>query len=161
MPMVGSYKSCNMHTKLALTKELKIMSINRELDRLFDHFNQVAVGFGPMFRDFQHTTSNYPPHNIVTLSDNEFYLELAVAGFKKGEVTIQEDAGTLTITADKDSSTTETNYQYRGIAKRSFSKSFRIAEHFEISEANMEDGILTIRFIKNAPLAKPKLIAIK
>ncbi len=137
------------------------MSINRDLDRLFDHFNQVAVGFGPMFRDFQHTTSNYPPHNIVTVSDNEFYLELAVAGFKKNEVTIQEENGMLTINADK--SENEANvqtYQYRGIAKRSFSKAFRIAEHFEINGANMEDGILTIKFVKNTPVAKPKLIAI-
>lgn len=136
------------------------MSINRELDRLFDHFNQVAVGFGPIFKDFQHNTSNYPPHNIITISDTEFHLELAVAGFKKNEVTIQEENGMLTITADKDSSTPETTYQYRGIAKRAFSKSFRIAEHFEIREANMEDGILTVKFVKNAPLAKPKLIAI-
>ena len=140
------------------------LTTNQELNRLFDHFNQVALGFGPMFRDFNHSSSNYPPHNIITVSDNEFYLELAVAGFKKNEVTIQEDQGLLTITADKEkqeSVSESTSYQYRGIAKRSFSKSFRIAEHFEISEAGMEDGILTVRFIKNAPLAKPKLIAIK
>jgi len=137
------------------------MSINRDLDRLFDQFNQIAVGFGPMFRDFQHTTSNYPPHNIITVSDTEFYLELAVAGFKKNEVSIQEENGMLTITADKaESSAGDQTYQYRGIAKRSFSKSFRIAEHFEISGANMEDGILTVKFVKNAPVSKPKLIAI-
>lgn len=137
------------------------MSINRELDRLFDHFNQVAVGFGPMFRDFHVTTSNYPPHNIIGISDNEFHLELAIAGFKKSEISIQEENGMLTITADKETNSAEPNYQYRGIAKRSFSKSFRIAEHFEISEANLEDGILTVKFVKNAPLVKPKLIAIK
>ena len=138
------------------------ISSNHELNRLFDHFNQVAVGFGPMFRDFNHTTSSYPPHNIVSVSDNEFYLELAIAGFKKDEVTIQEENGTLTITADKaDAGADPQTYQYRGIAKRSFSKSFRIAENFEIQEASMEDGILAIRFVKNVPLSKPKLIAIK
>lgn len=138
------------------------LSTNQELNRLFDHFNQVAVGFGPMFRDFNHQTSNYPPHNIVSVSDNEFFLELAVAGFKKDEVTIQEENGMLTITADKvGNEATAQTYQYRGIAKRSFSKSFRIAENFEIQEAGMEDGILTVRFVKNVPLAKPKLIAIK
>ncbi len=134
---------------------------SHDLNRLFDQFNQVAVGFGPMFRDFQHTTSNYPPHNIVTVSDNEFYLELAVAGFKKTEVTIQEESGVLTITADKATGDTPNTYQYKGIASRSFSKSFRIAEHFEIAGANMEDGILTIKFVKNTPIAKPKLIAIQ
>ena len=137
------------------------MGNNLELGRLFDHLNQVAVGFGPMFRDFNHTTSNYPPHNIVSVSDTEFYLELAVAGFKKNEVTIQEEGGVLTITADKDSAVDTPAYQYRGIAKRSFSKSFRIAENFEIKEATMEDGILTINFVNNVPEAKPKLIAIK
>ena len=140
------------------------LSTNQELNRLFDHFNQVAVGFGPMFRDFNHQTSNYPPHNIVSVSDNEFYLELAVAGFKKNEVTIQEENGMLTIAADKEkqeSVSEAASYQYRGIAKRSFSKSFRIAENFEIQEAGMEDGILTVKFVKNVPLAKPKLIAIK
>jgi molecular chaperone IbpA len=136
------------------------LSTNQELNRLFDHFNQIAVGFGPMFRDFTHSSSNYPPHNIISVSDNEFFLELAVAGFKKDEVTIQEENGMLTITADKADSATQT-YQYRGIAKRSFSKSFRIAENFEIQEASMEDGILTVRFVKNVPLAKPKMIAIK
>lgn len=137
------------------------LSSSQELNRLFNHFNQVAVGFGPMFRDFTHTTNTYPPHNIVTISDTEFYLELAIAGFKKDEVTIQEDNGVLTITADKqESSTAAQTYQYRGIAKRSFSKSFRIAEHFEISKATMADGILTICFVKNTPVATPKFIAI-
>jgi len=136
------------------------MSIHNEFDRLFNRLNQVAVGFGPMFRDFQHTTSNYPPHNIVSVSDNEFYLELAVAGFKKNEVTIQEENGMLTITGDKDAAKSDANYQYKGIAKRSFSKSFRIAADFEINGANMEDGILTVKFVKNVPITKPKLIAI-
>jgi molecular chaperone IbpA len=137
------------------------MSINREFDRIFDHLNQVAVGFGPIFRDFQHATNNYPPHNIITISDNQFNLEMAVAGFKKSEIIIQEDDGMLTITANKaDTATDAVAYQYRGIAKRSFSKSFRIAEHFEIREANLEDGILTIKFVKNTPVAEPKLIAI-
>jgi molecular chaperone IbpA len=136
------------------------MSINQEFDRLFNHLNQVAVGFGPIFRDFQHTSSNYPPHNIVTISDNEFNLELAVAGFKKSEVVIQEENGMLTIKADKDTQNELQQYQYKGIANRSFSKSFRIAESFEIQGANLEDGILTIKFVKNVPVTKPKLIAI-
>lgn len=132
-----------------------------DFDHMFDRLNQLAVGFGPIFRDFQHTNNNYPPHNIVIISDNEHILELAVAGFKKNEVVIQEEDGLLTITADKESTSVDSNYQYRGIAKRSFSKSFRIAEHFEIDSATMEDGILTIKFVRNVPIAQPKLITIR
>ena len=132
-----------------------------DFSRLFDQLEALTVGFGPVFRDFQAPTSNYPPHNIIRLSDTEFSLELAVAGFKKDEVTMEMHQGLLTIKADKKYSDTDSAYQYRGIAARSFSKSFRVAEYFEVSTATMEDGILTVTFIKNVPEeAKPKLIAI-
>lgn len=132
-----------------------------DFSRLFDQLEALSVGFGPVFRDFQAPTSNYPPHNIVQISDTEFYLELAVAGFKKNEVTMEEHQGLLTIKGDKEVSP-ESVYQYRGIASRSFSKSFRIAEYFEVANATMEDGILKVTFTRNVPdEAKPKLIAIK
>ena len=96
-----------------------------DFTRLFDQLDSLTVGFGPVFRDFQVPTNNYPPHNIVKISDNEFYLELAVAGFKKDEMKMEEHQGLLTITGDKNVDP-DSAYQYRGIAGRSFSKSFRI-----------------------------------
>jgi len=132
-----------------------------DFSRLFDHLEALSVGFGPVFKDFQLPTSNYPPHNIVRISDTEFYLEVAVAGFKKDEVSMEEHQGVLTIKGDKIVDP-ESTYQFRGIANRSFSKSFRIAEYFEVSDASMEDGILSVKFTKNIPEeSKPKLIAIK
>lgn len=132
-----------------------------DFSRLFDQLEALTVGFGPVFRDFQIPTTNYPPHNIVRISDNEFSLELAVAGFKKKEVEMEMHEGVLTIRGDKNTDSSD-SYQYRGIAARSFSKSFRIADYFEVSNAVMEDGILTVTFVKNVPeSAKPKLIAIK
>ena len=136
--------------------------MRNEFARLLNQLETLSVGFGPVFRDFQVPINNYPPHNIVRISDDEFYLELAVAGFKKGEVTMEEHQGLLTIKGDKVNETTNEAYQFRGIANRSFSKKLRIAEYFEVSNATMEDGILTVRFVKNVPdEAKPKLIAIK
>lgn len=136
--------------------------MRNDLTRLFDQLEALTVGFGPVFRDFQIPTNNYPPHNIVRISDNEFYLELAIAGFKKSEVSMEEHQGLLTIKGDKSTDTTDEAYQFKGIANRSFTKKFRIAEYFEVSNATMEDGILTVKFVKNVPdEAKPKLIAIK
>jgi molecular chaperone IbpA len=135
--------------------------MRNDFSRLFDQLESLTVGFGPVFRDFQAPTSNYPPHNIVSLSDNEFRLELAVAGFKRHELSMEVHQGLLTIKGDKEVSP-ESTYQFKGIANRSFSKSFRIAEYFEVNDANLEDGILTVKFIRNIPEeAKPKLIAIK
>lgn len=134
--------------------------MSNDLSRLFNHLESMSVGFAPAFRDFRIQTNTYPPHNIVRISDDEFFLELALAGFRKDEVKIEECQGVLTIQGDKADNASE--YQYRGIAGRSFSKSFRIAEYFEVSNATMADGILTVTFVKNVPEeAKPKLIAIK
>lgn len=133
-----------------------------DLDRLFDIFDSLTVGFGPVFKDIKYETNSYPPHNIVELSDSELQLELAVAGFKKSEITMQEHQGLLTVKGTKEKSLNdEVVFQHRGIASRSFTKTFRIAEFYEVADAYMEDGILAIRFIKNIPEeAKPKLIAI-
>lgn len=136
------------------------MTLSRDFERLFNHLNQSAVGFAPMLRDFNYINTNYPPHNIIAVSDTEFNLELAIAGFKKEEITIEEEDSVLTVKGNKPDSD-EDSYQYRGIAKRNFTKSFRIAEHFEIGNATLEDGILTIFFKKNAPLSQVKVIAIK
>lgn len=136
------------------------MTSRIDFDRLFDRFDALTVGFGPAFREFSSQTPAYPPHNIVRVSDNEFYLELAVAGFKKDEVTMEVHQGVLTVKGDK-ATDTAAEYQFRGIANRSFSKSFRIAEFFEVADARLEDGILNVRFVKNQPdETKPKLIAI-
>jgi len=132
-----------------------------EFDRLFDRLDQLTVGFGPLFREFQFESTSYPPHNIIKRSDTELVLELAVAGFRKSEITLEEHESLLTVKGVKESQPEE-QYQFRGIGKRSFEKKFKMAEYFEIAEATLEDGILTVVFKKNVPEeAQPKLIAIK
>lgn len=137
-----------------------------DFDRLFDQLETLSVGFGPFMRDFQlsmSTSTNYPPHNIVNNSDKEFILELAVAGFKRSQISASLHNGILTIKGDKSQSVADDNkYQHHGIANRAFEKIFRIAEFYELVDANLEDGILSITFRKNVPEeAKPKLIEIK
>ncbi len=135
-----------------------------DLERLFDQLETLSVGFGPFFRDFQLSTSQitYPPHNIVQQSETEFTLELAVAGFKRDQITASLKEGVLTIKGDKSpTAVPPDHYQHRGIANRTFSKGFRIAEFFEIVGAKLEDGILSVMFKKNIPeKAQPTLITI-
>ncbi len=125
-----------------------------DIARILGNMDQLSVGYQNFFNDFQTPSTNFPPHNIAKISDNEFYLELAVAGFKRTEITIQEADGQLTITGDKTQSD-EPEYQYRGIAARSFRKSFRIADHYMVSAAVMEDGILKVAFVRPVPEHKP------
>lgn len=138
-----------------------------DFSQLFNQLGALSIGFGPVFKDLQIPTSNYPPHNIVYITNEKFNLELAVAGFKKDEIKMEECQGLLTISAKKKQSVDEVvegvpTYQYHGIATRPFEKTFRIAEFFEVDSAALEDGILTVTFVKNIPEeAKPKTIAIK
>lgn len=138
------------------------MTHSNDFGRLFNQLDQLSVGFGPVFKDFQVHSTNYPPHNIVKVSDNEFYLELALAGFTREDIKMEEDQGLLTITGDKVDKQVSSAYQYQGISSRSFSKSWRIAEYFDVSGAALKDGILTVKFVKNVPeSSKPKQITIK
>lgn len=128
---------------------------------LFDRLDALSVGFGPMFRDIQFESSSYPPHNIVKQSENTFILEVAVAGFKKSELTVEELQGVLTIKGTKEVEP-EGSYQFRGIGKRNFVKSLTLAEFIEVADAQLADGLLSITLVKNVPEAeKPKIVAIK
>ena len=136
-----------------------------DFSRLFDQLEALTLGFGPVFREFHIPTNNYPPHNIIKNTDNVFILEVAVAGFKKHEITVSEHQGELVIKGTKDngfSEDQEDNFQYRGIGRRSFEKKFKMAEFLDIVDAKLEDGILSITLMRNIPAeAQPKLIAIK
>lgn len=133
-----------------------------DFDRLFNQLDSLSVGFAPLFRDFHsRVTATYPPHNIVKTTDNVFILELAVAGFKKHEISVKEHQGELTITGSKDTSESE-EYQYRGIGMRNFEKKFKLAEFMEIVDARLEDGMLSVTMMRNVPEEEqPKLITIK
>lgn len=125
-----------------------------DFDRLFDRLDSLTVGFGPLFREFRQESSGYPPHNIYKSSDNGFTVELAVAGFKRDEVKLSELNGEVTIQGVKlnsDAAADAENYQYRGIATRDFLKRFKVAEYYEIDDACMEDGLLTVKFVRNDP----------
>lgn len=136
--------------------------MTRSISRLLDNLETQSLGFNDFFKDIQNAT-HYPPHNIVIVSEDKFEIELAIAGFKRDEIKLQEHRGVLTISGEKhESNDTETkSYQYRGIAKRAFSKSFRLAEYFEVEDATLDHGILTVKLVRNTPEeAKPRLISI-
>lgn len=106
----------------------------------------------------------YPPYNI-TQFDEKYVVELAVAGFRRDEIDITVKDRTLTVASDT-SAIDETPGQkgkelHKGIAQRSFKLNFALAEHIEVKEAKLEDGILTITLEQEIPEElKPKVIPI-
>ena len=97
------------------------------------------------------TTSNYPPYNLVNLNNVESRLEIALAGFKKKEVKVYTEYGKLTVEGSKEDKDSEGTYTHKGLAQRSFSRSWSLSEDCEVRDVKFEDGLLTIKLGKIVP----------
>jgi molecular chaperone IbpA len=109
------------------------------------------------------TAPAYPPYNVIRISDDEYFMEFAVAGFKKSEISITVDNNALFVKGEKKDPVPDNHpgYMYKGIAGRKFARSFRLPEYFEVTSAKSEDGILKIHLERNIPEEKkPKSIKI-
>lgn len=107
-----------------------------------------------------HGTQAYPPYNIEVIDDNEYAIAVAVAGFSDNELDINVERNILTVRGKK-SKEDEHNYLHQGIANRAFERKFNLADYVEVTDADLNNGLLTIHLIKEIPeAAKPKTIAI-
>ena len=96
------------------------------------------------------TTSNYPPYNLINVSNTESKLEIALAGFKKDEIKVYTEYGRLNVEGNKEEKENKT-YAHRGLAQRSFNRSWNIAEDTIVKDATIEDGLLTVTLTKVVP----------
>ena len=97
------------------------------------------------------TTSNYPPYNLVQVSNVESRLEIALAGFKKAEVNVYTQDGKLFVEGQKEDKETGTEYLHRGMAQRSFTRAWTLSDETEVRSVEFEDGLLTIDLGKIVP----------
>ncbi len=106
------------------------------------------------------TSAGYPPYNIEVLEENHYGITLAVAGFKEHDLTIETENGVLTVRG-KQGKEDNKNYLHQGIAQRAFERKFNLADHVEVTNASLNDGLLNIELVREIPEAmKPKSIAI-
>ena len=118
-----------------------------DLPALMDRITKNSIGMDEYFDrlfNLHETTSNYPPYNLVTVSEVESRLELALAGFKKKEVNVYTQDGKLFIEGQKEDKETETNYVHKGLAQRSFTRAWTLADDTEVRSVDFEDGLLII-----------------
>ena len=116
--------------------------------------------FDSLLGTMEHNQSNYPPYNIVKSDDDNYTIELAIAGFGQGDIDIQVKEGELIIKGEK-SEDDESQYLHHGIGTRKFTRTFNLAEYVEVKSADVENGILKVALERNIPEAmKPKSIAI-
>ncbi len=133
--------------------------------------NERGVGFDGMFDLFEDAvgyTANggYPPYNLVKHGDDNYAIEVAVAGFILDDLEITQNGKKLTISANKlekvGDSSDDPVYLHRGISSRSWNRDFVLAEHVVVTGASLENGILTVTLHRELPEEmKPRTIAIE
>jgi molecular chaperone IbpA len=148
-------KMTNANTTLTL-RSLNIPSIHK-----------LGIGFESMFDELLRSSNaqqalNYPPYNLIQLDENVFCIEVAVAGFKEGEIDVIIEKNLLTITGSKkDGIPDNIEYLHRGISTRNFERTFPLGPNIEVKGALIRDGMLVIDLIREIPEnEKPKSIAI-
>jgi molecular chaperone IbpA len=125
-----------------------------DLPTLMDKITRNSIGLDEYFDrlfNLHETTSNYPPYNLVQVSNVESRLELALAGFKKKEVFVYTQDGKLFVEGQKEDKETETSYVHKGLAQRSFTRSWTLSDETEVRSVDFEDGLLSITLGRIVP----------
>jgi len=129
-------------------------------------FYKATIGFDRLFDDLtttfaSNTSGGYPPYNIVKVSDSSYSISLAVAGFDKDEIKVEQDGNQLSINAEKKDSKEEIEYLYKGIGTRNFRREFSLADYVEVKSSKLDNGILVVTLEQNIPdEKKPRSIKI-
>jgi molecular chaperone IbpA len=130
--------------------------------------NRALLGFDSMFDNFEQRfasqiNNTYPPYNILKHSDDSYEIEIAVTGFAPDEITVEIDQNQLVVKGVRPHlEDNGTQYLYRGLATRDFTRSWTLAEHMEVGEGKIKNGVLTITLTRLIPEAlKPRVLKIK
>lgn len=125
-----------------------------DLPNLMDKITRNSIGLDEYFDrlfNLHETTSNYPPYNLVQINNLESRLELALAGFRKKEVFVYTQDGKLFVEGQKEDKETESNYLHKGLAQRSFTRSWTLSDDTEVRSVDFEDGLLSITLGRVVP----------
>ena len=143
---------------------MRNLTLTSAFDDFFRDFNRFAVGFEPTWRmlDQVRTTQNtgYPPYDLESTGENTYRLSMAVAGFTADDLDITLQDGVLTIEGRVKQDDSRT-FLHKGIAGRSFRRTFYLNAWVQVTGSNLNDGILTVDFVQEVPESlKPRKISI-
>ena len=124
-------------------------------DRLFGMLDSLAQPEGAQ--------TTYPPYNIERTGQDAYRISMAVAGFAEEDISIEAHRNVLTVKGERKEEKGQdgTEVLYRGIASRAFERRFQLADHVEVTGANLKNGLLFVDLKRNIPEEmKPRKIAI-
>lgn len=125
-----------------------------DLNTLMDKITRNSIGMDEYFDrlfNLHETTKNYPPYNLIQINNVESHLEIALAGFKKGEVNVFTEYGKLFVEGQREDTESEKTFIHKGLAQRSFKRAWTLSDDTEVREVTFEDGLLRIVLGKIVP----------
>jgi molecular chaperone IbpA len=132
----------------------------------FSPLYRSAIGFdrlAQLFDDAQRSAAqpSYPPYNIELVTEDQYRITMAIAGFDRSEVEIETERDTLKVTGRKHKDDAKRTFLHQGIAARDFEHRFQLADHVKVTGARLDNGMLNIELVREVPEAlKPRKIAI-
>ena len=130
----------------------------------FPQIESRLIGFDRVFDAVQRVNtaeSNFPPYNIKKIDDENYEIQIALAGFSKSELDITVEDGNLIVKGEQ-AETSKTEYLHKGIAERNFTRTWSLADTVKVSGSELKDGVLTINLVNKIPdELKPQSIKIK
>ena len=97
-------------------------------------------------------SNSFPPYNIKKLDDENYEITLALAGFKKSELSVVVEDGNLVVKGEQEKS--EDEFLHKGFAERNFTRTWALADEVKVSGSKLEDGVLTISLVHEIPEEK-------
>ena len=125
-----------------------------DLNTLMDKITKNSIGMDEYFDrlfNLHETSTNYPPYNLIQVNNVESHLEIALAGFKKEEVHAFTEYGKLFVEGQKSDTDSDRTFIHKGVASRSFKRSWTLSDDTEVREVTFEDGLLRIVLGKIVP----------
>ena len=123
-----------------------------DLPTLFDKITKNSIGMDSYFDSFWNTTqTNYPPYNLIHISNEESRLEIALAGFKKDDVKVFTEYGKIHVEGSKEKQEDDGTYVHQGLAQRAFKRAWTLSDDTEVRSVSFDDGLLTVVLGKIIP----------
>jgi len=122
------------------------------------------VGFDSIFEEFdrmlestERYNSNYPPYNIRKINENDYKIEVALAGYSKDDIELELKDSTLTVrnkAKEKIVNEESNGVIHKGISTRQFERAFTISEDIKVKNAELNNGLLNIDLERIVPEEK-------
>ena len=137
-----------MNRNLSVWNSLRPFSVG--FDSIFDEFDR-------MLESSERYSSNYPPYNIHKLNENDYKIEVALAGYSKEDIELELKENTLTVRNKRDEKVVNDQNNgviHKGISTRQFERSFTLSEDIKVKNVNLNNGLLNINLERIIPEEK-------